>query len=193
MFKDKPTLKQVVGSYAFGRRFEYRVSCSSNTQFTSQCSQRSCGWVLRTWKSNRGTYWHVKAFVNEHTCERNDNYNVEFKCVSTTVIGDLFASKYCDPGRIIRHKDIISEMREQHGIHLLYNKTYRSKEHALNQVFGGPWESLQRLPSYFYVLEQGNPGIVTKIKIDSENRFKYGIIASSNLLLGWLSASMLPI
>ena len=96
-----------------------------------------------------GTYWHVKAFVNEHTCERNDNYNIEFKCVSAAVIGDLYESKYHDPGHIIRPKDIIYEMREQHGINLSYNKAYRSKEHALNQVFGDPWESFQRLPSFF--------------------------------------------
>ncbi|KAK3198257.1 hypothetical protein Dsin_021672 [Dipteronia sinensis] len=130
MFKDKPTLKRVVGSYAFAERFEYRVSRSSNTRFTTECTQRSCGWVLRAWKSNRGTYWHLKSFVNEHTCDINDNYNIEFKRVSACVIGDLFASKFGDPGRIIRPKDIVSEMREQHGIHLSYNKAYRSKEHA---------------------------------------------------------------
>ncbi|KAK3212265.1 hypothetical protein Dsin_016971 [Dipteronia sinensis] len=84
MFKDKPTLKRAVGSYAFA--------------------------------------------------ERNDNYNIEFKRVSACVIGDLFASKFGDPGRIICPKDIVSEIREQHGIHLSYNKAYRSKEHALNQA-----------------------------------------------------------
>ncbi|KAK3211357.1 hypothetical protein Dsin_016063 [Dipteronia sinensis] len=86
MFKDKPTLKRAVWSYAFA--------------------------------------------------ERNDNYNIEFKCVSACVIGDLFASKFGNPGLCIRPKDIVSEMKEQHGIHLSYNKAYRSKEHALNQVFG---------------------------------------------------------
>ncbi|KAK2649563.1 hypothetical protein Ddye_017052 [Dipteronia dyeriana] len=48
--------------------------------------------------------------------------------------GDLFASKCRDPERIIRSKDIVYEMREQHGIHLLFNKAYRSNEHALNQM-----------------------------------------------------------
>ncbi|KAK2662065.1 hypothetical protein Ddye_000639 [Dipteronia dyeriana] len=107
------------------------------------------------------------ALVNEHTCERNDNYNVEFKLLSTSVIGDLFVSKYCDPGRIICPKNIVSKMMEQHEIHVSYNKAYRSKEHTLNQVFGGLWESFHRLPSYFYVLEQANPKTVIKIKTDS--------------------------
>ncbi|KAK3221337.1 hypothetical protein Dsin_008362 [Dipteronia sinensis] len=88
--------------------------------------------------------------------------------------GDLLASKFGCPGHRIRPKDIVSDMREQHGIHLSYNKAYRSKEHALNQVFGDPWESFQRLPVYFYVLEQSNPGTVTKFRTDSKNRFKYG-------------------
>ncbi|KAK2649298.1 hypothetical protein Ddye_016787 [Dipteronia dyeriana] len=127
----------------------------------------------------------IKAFISDHTCKRNDNYNVEFKCVSATVIGDLFASKYRNSGRITHPKDIVSEMMEHHVIHLLYNKAYRSKEHSLNQVFGGPWESFRRLPSYFYVLEQTNPGTVTKIKTDSQNWFKYGFMAIGDCIEGF--------
>ncbi|KAK3230158.1 hypothetical protein Dsin_002039 [Dipteronia sinensis] len=187
MFKDKPTLKRAVGSYAFAERFEYRVSRSFNTRFTAECTQKSCGWVLQAWKSNRGTYRHVKSFVNEHTCDLNDNCNIEFKRVSAYVIGNLFASKFGDPGHRICPKDIVFKMREQHGIHLSYNKDYRSKEHALNQVFGNPWEYFQRLPAHFYVLEQSNPGTVTKIKSDSKNRFKYGFMAIGASIEGFNS------
>ncbi|KAK3212880.1 hypothetical protein Dsin_017586 [Dipteronia sinensis] len=117
----------------------------------------------------------------------NDNYNIEFRRVSSYVIGDLFASKFGNPGCHIRPKDIVSEMREQHGIHHSYNKTYRSKVHALNQVFGDPWESFQRLPAYFYVLEQSNPRTVIKIKIDSKNWFKYGFMAIGASIEGFNS------
>ncbi|KAK3185121.1 hypothetical protein Dsin_032407 [Dipteronia sinensis] len=155
--------------------------------FTAECTQRCCGWVLRAWKSNKGTYWHLKSFVNEHTCDSNDNYNIEFKRVSACVIGDLFASKFGDPGLIICPKDIVSEMMEQHGIHLSYNKAYRSKKHALNKVFGDLWESFHKLPAYFYVLEQSNHGTVKKIKIDSKNRFKYGFMAIGASIEGFNS------
>ncbi|KAK3193426.1 hypothetical protein Dsin_024736 [Dipteronia sinensis] len=156
MFKDKPTLKRAVWSYEFAKRFEYKVSRSSNTLFTTECTQKSYGWVLQAWKSNMGTYWHVKWFINEHTCDRNDNYNIEFKRVSACVIGDLFASKFGDPEPCIRPKDMVSGIREQHGIHHSYNKAYWPKEHALNQVFSDSWESFQRLPGYIYILEQSN-------------------------------------
>ncbi|KAK3184887.1 hypothetical protein Dsin_032173 [Dipteronia sinensis] len=153
----------------------------------SLLKQKSCGWVLRAWKSNKGTYWHVKSFVNEHTCDRNDNYNIEFKRVSASVMWDLYASKFGDHRRRIGPKDIVSKMREQHRIHLSYNKAYWSKEHTLNHAFGDPWESFQRLPAYFYVLEQSNPGTVTKIKTDSKNRFKYGFMAIGASIEGFNS------
>ncbi|KAK2661082.1 hypothetical protein Ddye_007615 [Dipteronia dyeriana] len=92
------------------------------------------------------------------------------------MIRDLFASKY---------HDIVSEMRELHGIHLSHNKAYRSKGHTLNQVFYGPWESFQSLPSYYYVLEQANPRTVTKIKTDSQNRFKYGFMKIGACIKGF--------
>ncbi|KAK3212371.1 hypothetical protein Dsin_017077 [Dipteronia sinensis] len=87
----------------------------------------SYGWVIRAWKSNKGTYWHVNSFVKEQTCDKNDNYNIEFKRVSACVIGDLFASKFGNLGRNIRPKNIVSEMREKHGIHHSYNKSLQVK------------------------------------------------------------------
>ncbi|KAK2637893.1 hypothetical protein Ddye_025688 [Dipteronia dyeriana] len=62
---------------------------------------------------------------------------------------------------------------------------YRSKKCALNQVFDDPWESFQRLPVYFHVLEQSNPRTVTKIKTDSKNVFKYGFMAVGASIKGF--------
>ncbi|KAK2661646.1 hypothetical protein Ddye_000220 [Dipteronia dyeriana] len=92
---------------------------------------------------------------------------MQFSRVSSFVIGELFARKMSDPGCTIHPKDIITEVREQHDINLKYNKAYRSKNHALNTAFGDPWESFKRLPKFSYMLEQSNPGTVTKIETDS--------------------------
>ncbi|KAK2663065.1 hypothetical protein Ddye_001639 [Dipteronia dyeriana] len=132
--------------------------------------QKSYGYVLWEWKSNKGTYKHMNSFVNEHTCDKNDNYNIDFKRVSACVIGDLFVSKFGDPRHRIHPKDIVSEMRKHHGIHLSYKKVYGSKKHTLSQIFSDSWESFQWLLAYLYVLEQLNPGTVTNIKTDSKNK-----------------------
>ncbi|KAK2658749.1 hypothetical protein Ddye_005282 [Dipteronia dyeriana] len=73
----------------------------------------------------------------------------------------------------------------KHDINLKYNKAYRSKNHTLNTAFGDPWESFKRLPEFFYMLEQSNPGTVTKIETDSENRFAYGFMSLGVSIVGF--------
>ncbi|KAK1587791.1 hypothetical protein Q3G72_016837 [Acer saccharum] len=120
---------------------------------------------------------NVKSIDSEHTCGDNGNYNVDFHRVSSYVIGQLFARKFVDPGRNLRPKDIITDMKDKHGINLTYNKAYRSKDRALHSVFGDPWESFKTLPAYFHMLEKSNLGTKTKIATDKQNRFKYGFMA----------------
>ncbi|KAK2649618.1 hypothetical protein Ddye_017107 [Dipteronia dyeriana] len=119
-------------------------------------------------KLKNGVYWHVKFFVKEHRCCDSGNYNIDFKRVSSYVIGELFARKVIDPKHIIRPKDIVFEMKDLHGITLSYNKVYRSKDRALHKACGDPSESFKMLSIFFYMLEQSNPRTTTKIETDSQ-------------------------
>ncbi|KAK3212656.1 hypothetical protein Dsin_017362 [Dipteronia sinensis] len=185
MFKDKKTLKEALGFNALKTRFDYRVRRSNHTRFVAICKKRDCQWVFRAGKSRNGTYWNVKSIESEHTCGDNGNYNVDFHRVSSHVIRQLFARKFFDPGRNIRLKDIMTDMKDKHGINLTYNKAYRSKDRALHSVFGDPWESFKTLPAYFHMLEKSNPGTKTKIETDRKNRFKYGFMALGACIEGF--------
>ncbi|KAK3230056.1 hypothetical protein Dsin_001937 [Dipteronia sinensis] len=158
MFKDKKTLKGALGFNTLQKR---------------------------AGKSRNGTYWNVKSIDSEHTCGDNGNYNVDFHRVSSHVIGQLFARKFVDPGRNIRPKYIMTDMKDKHGINLTYNKAYRSKDRALHSVFGDPWESFKTLPSYFHMLEKSNPRTKTKNENDRKNRFKYGFMALGACIEGF--------
>ncbi|KAK2655860.1 hypothetical protein Ddye_008912 [Dipteronia dyeriana] len=68
-------------------------------------------------------------------------------------------------------------MKDLHGITLSYIKAYWSKDRVLYKAFGDPWGSFKMLPVFFYMLEQSNPGTITKIEKDSQNRFTYGFMA----------------
>ena len=85
----------------------------------------------------------------------------------------LFRSK----GRVIRPMDVIGEMKSTYGMEILYSKAWKVKEYAQNLVYGHPLDFFQMLPSYFYMLEQQNPRTVTKLKVDSENRFEICFMA----------------
>ena len=82
----------------------------------------------------------MKSVGSEHICGDNGNYNVDFHRVSSHVIGQLFAKQLADPGRNLRPKDIMTDMKDKHGINLTYNKAYRSKDRALESVFGDKCE-----------------------------------------------------
>ncbi|KAK3206797.1 hypothetical protein Dsin_020843 [Dipteronia sinensis] len=79
IFKDKQTLRGVVGLYALEERFEYKVRRSSHTRFATTCRKKGCEWVITAGKLKNGTYWHVKSFVKEHTCGDSGIYNIDFK------------------------------------------------------------------------------------------------------------------
>ncbi|XP_022863617.1 uncharacterized protein LOC111383711 [Olea europaea var. sylvestris] len=66
-----------------------------------------------------------------------------------------------------------------------YEKVWRSKKKALELVRGDPTESYEKLPEYLYIIEQTNPGSVTKIETYQDNKFKYLFMALGASIQGW--------
>ena len=54
-----------------------------------------------------------------------------------------------------------------------YDKAWRAREIALSSLRGAHEGSYNALPSYCYVLKQKNPGTITDIVIDHDNRFNF--------------------
>ncbi|KAK2641935.1 hypothetical protein Ddye_023698 [Dipteronia dyeriana] len=48
----------------------------------------------------------------------------------------------------------MDEMQVEHGLHLLYSKAWRAKDHEAASVFGPPEESFKLLPAYCHRLEE---------------------------------------
>lgn len=53
-------------------------------------------------------------------------------------------------------------------------------------IRGDPTESFRQLPSYFYVLEQINLGMITMLEVDGHNRFKYCFMALGASIERWV-------
>ena len=49
------------------------------------------------------------------------------------------------------------------------------------------------LPSYFYMLEQQNPGTMTKLKVDDDNRFEICFMAFGACIFGFRECCRLAI
>ncbi|XP_017973139.1 PREDICTED: uncharacterized protein LOC108661376 [Theobroma cacao] len=121
---------------------------------------------------DRGEYWQVRTFHKVHIYTV-DGLQGRFLTTSAKMIGELMSHKLQANGVALRPKDIIYKMRVQWGLKCLYGKAWQAKEYVERLVFGPSEESFQLLPSYFYMLEQENPSIVTAVATDEEERFKY--------------------
>ncbi|KAK2644599.1 hypothetical protein Ddye_019794 [Dipteronia dyeriana] len=77
------------------------------------------------------------------------------------------------------------EMQVEHGLHLLYSKAWRAKDHAEAYVFGPPEESFKLLPAYCHRLEEVNSGTITTLKTNVTNQFEYMFIAHAASLHGF--------
>ncbi|KAK3218038.1 hypothetical protein Dsin_012008 [Dipteronia sinensis] len=85
------------------------------------------------------------------------------------------------------------DMREKHGVELLYTKAWMSTQHIRPTVYGKANESYQFLPSYFHILVESNPGIVTTIETDEQNQFLYAFLSSRQSLQGFQSVIRLVV
>ncbi|KAK3197902.1 hypothetical protein Dsin_021317 [Dipteronia sinensis] len=130
-------------------------------------------------------FWHVKKFIRTHTCER-DVYGGQFRAANANVIGQFYAPKLSS-GDNICPKDIMRDMREKHGVELLYTKVWMSMQHARSTVYGKADESYQFLPGYFHILAEANPSTVIAIEMDEHNRFLYAFLSFRQSLQGFHS------
>ncbi|XP_062081032.1 uncharacterized protein LOC133785833 [Humulus lupulus] len=74
----------------------------------------------------------------------------------------------------------MNDMNDDFGVTMGYTKAWRSREKVLLLVRRNPDDSYQKLPMYLHMLKQANPGTVTHLLTDNEDRFKYLYIAFSN-------------
>ena len=62
-------------------------------------------------------------------------------------------------------------MKIAYRVTFYYEKAWRARETALEDVYGCPEESYVLLPLYFYMLETRNPRTFTRIQKDKYNRY----------------------
>ncbi|XP_070018818.1 uncharacterized protein [Nicotiana sylvestris] len=100
---------------------------------------------------------------------------------ATSIVKD----KYVNPKKVYTANDIIEYIQKQHGIEVSYMKAWRAKEIAMAMIRGSPSDSYKELPKYFYMLEQTNPGSVTKLHKSEDECFLYAYVSLYASIKGW--------
>ncbi|KAK2662153.1 hypothetical protein Ddye_000727 [Dipteronia dyeriana] len=133
VFKDKHKLKIELGLYVMHERFDIRVRRSIKYRFEADYKDINCQFTIGAVRKEHCTFWQVKKFIKTHTCE-GDMYGGQFQVASANVIGQLYAPKLSN-GANICPKDIMRDIREKHGVELLYMKVWMAMQHARSTGF----------------------------------------------------------
>ncbi|KAK3194076.1 hypothetical protein Dsin_025386 [Dipteronia sinensis] len=128
---------------------------------------------LRAVRKDEGTFFQVRSFESEHSCPLEEVYR-RHRQASAVIIGAVIAPKLQHhDGRLMRPKDIISNMKIMFGIQAMYSKAHQALDYALVLTYGSHEETFQLLSSFGYVLEQQNPGTITYLQCTEDNKFLY--------------------
>ncbi|XP_019239639.1 PREDICTED: uncharacterized protein LOC109219619 [Nicotiana attenuata] len=155
VYKDKETVVSVMKNLAVRERFQFKVKRSSAT---------------------RANIFKVRSYNNNHTCGYGERYLTQRQATSG-VIASIVKDKYVNPKKIYTANDIIDDIQKQYGIEVSYMKAWRAKEIAMAMIRGSPSDSYKELPKYFYMLEQTNPGTVTKLHKTEDGCFLYAYVS----------------
>ncbi|KAK2658591.1 hypothetical protein Ddye_005124 [Dipteronia dyeriana] len=113
-----------------------------------------------------------KFFQRTHLYIRGDSHR--HRQASAVIIGEVVAPRLQQQdGQLMHPKDIIANMKTMYGIQIMYGKTYQALDYALSLTYGTYEETFQLLPSFGYVLKEKNPGTMTDLQCDEDDKFLY--------------------
>jgi hypothetical protein len=165
MYASKQELKKKLSLHAIKNNFEFKVKKSDTGRFDAGCIDLKCTWKLRATKMSGSEFWSIKVYCPDHTCNLNIMHR-DHRQASSSVIGDMFRSKFTTSGRQFKPKDLIEDVRRELGANMSYDKAWRAREAARASVYGTPEESYANLPLWSFILEMKNSGSITRIQTD---------------------------
>ncbi|KAK3183956.1 hypothetical protein Dsin_031242 [Dipteronia sinensis] len=151
--------------------FEWKVKMSNKSVLHLVCKIDNCKWKLRVVRRDEDTYFQVRSYENKHSCPLKEVYRCH-RQASAVIIGEVIAPRLQQhDGLLMLPKDIMTDMKTMFGIQVTYSKAHASLSYALALTYGSHEETIQHLPSFSYVLEQQNPGIIIELQCMEDNKF----------------------
>ncbi|TYK05770.1 protein FAR-RED ELONGATED HYPOCOTYL 3-like [Cucumis melo var. makuwa] len=124
------------------------------------------------------------TFDYEHTCSVDDPLTDRRQITFTTK--DLIKNKISLAGsELSTPKDIVRYIRAKHGLSISYQKAWRAREVALDEIRGSQEDSYKMIPQFAYILELNNLGSDVEYKVNADGKFLYFFIALFAFISSW--------
>ncbi|XP_050208954.1 uncharacterized protein LOC126659644 [Mercurialis annua] len=183
IFKDKKIMITSFCFYTIANHFQYKVSKSCPKEYIVNCLDDNCKWTVRASRDGKTSMFIVRRVNNIHICPPEIRMEDKRQATSS-IIGEYIKTKFLDVKTIYTPSDIIADIQKDFGVILSYNRAWRSKGKALDQIRGNPCDSYSILPKFQHMLLQTNPGSVVDIQT-TDGKFEYVFMALDASIKGW--------
>ncbi|KAH6800818.1 hypothetical protein C2S52_001282 [Perilla frutescens var. hirtella] len=175
IFRTKDDLALAVGIYHMQNRVEYAVYRSNRSRL-GYVYKNGGDCPFKCFAVADGHMWRIYKFNGTHTCHL-DMGRIAPRQVPARVLGKYFARKLVDERVVLKPKEMMAELVREFGIHIDYSFTLRTRNIAIQMVYGDFDKSYAQLPAFLHTLQLMNPGTVVDMEITSDGRFKHSFLA----------------
>ncbi|KAL6576852.1 hypothetical protein OROMI_011128 [Orobanche minor] len=183
IFNNKASMIAFVGLYHLLQHLEFETKKSSPQRYVLVCKHNKdvCPFILRA--KSLGKAWVVDVWCT-HTCEKDLRYHAD-PTVLSKVLASYFVPNLMVEGVVLRPRDIQAQVQRLFGAKIKYSTALSARNQALTMTYGDSSESFRKLPSYFYMLEQSNPGSVVDLQTDEAGAFEYCFMSLAASIRGF--------
>lgn len=185
-FPDVETCRRMLKEIAIALHFDLRIVKSDRSRFIAKCSKEGCPWRVHVAKCPGVPTFSIRTLHGEHTCEGvRDLHHQQASVgwVARSVESRLRENPQYKP------KQILNDIREQHGVAVSYMQAWRGKERSMAAVHGTFEEGFRLLPSYCEQIRKTNPGSIALVfATGQENSFQRLFVSYRASIYGFINA-----
>ncbi|GAA0171383.1 hypothetical protein LIER_25427 [Lithospermum erythrorhizon] len=174
--------RESLKKYAIANQFAFKYKKNDTYRLIVKCKAEGCPWRIYASKLATTPLIFIRKMDPTHTCEG-----------SVVTTGQLatrswVASIIKDKVRAFpnyKPKDIVSDIKQEHGIQLTYYQAWRGKEIAKEQLQGSYKEAYSQLPVFCEKIMESNPGSLATFATKENSSFHRLFVAFHASLYGF--------
>lgn len=185
-FPDVDTCRRTLKDIAIALHFEIRIVKSDRSRFIAKCSKDGCPWRVHVAKLPGVPTFTIRTLHPEHTCEGVQN--LHHQQASVGWVARSMEARIRDNPQY-KPKEILQEIRDQHGVAVSYMQAWRGKERSMAALHGTYEEGFKLLPAYCEQIRKTNPGsIASVVATGQENSFQRLFVSYRAAIYGFINA-----
>ncbi|XP_060969765.1 uncharacterized protein LOC133036991 [Cannabis sativa] len=190
VFANKETLQQAVSLHSIRYNQPFKVKRSSKLDYKLVCIDDNCNWTFLASKHGKTDMFIIRKIEHTHTCSL-DITSGDHPQATSNLVGKVIKNKFVNPKRDYTPTEIVDDMADDYSVSISYQKAWRAREKAIVDARRCPQESYSEIPSILYMMQISNPGTITDLVTDEDNKFKYLYFAVGASIKGWQHCTLI--